>query len=133
MLLHNNWQPRFVVNGCTTAPFSKAKQTGLKRLQMSQRKTFKHWKVTAENKQATTICETIIDNLGERHNPHIILGEREVGKSHLLHATGRVPCAILMGMFVFYERLNYLEKILYHTIGMKGLPPVRCCFWTISI
>ena len=26
-----------------------------KRLQMSQRKTFKHWKVTAENKQATTI------------------------------------------------------------------------------
>ena len=60
-----------------------------KRLQVSQRKTFKHWKITAENKQATTICESIIDNLGERHNPHVILGEREVGKSHLLHATGQ--------------------------------------------
>jgi chromosomal replication initiation ATPase DnaA len=60
-----------------------------KRLEISQRKTFKHWKVNAENNQATMVCESIIDNLGERHNPHIIVGDREVGKSHLLQATGQ--------------------------------------------
>ena len=59
------------------------------RLELHQRKTFKHWKVTPENAQATKVCESIIDHLGERHNPHIIIGEKEVGKSHLLQATGQ--------------------------------------------
>ena len=59
------------------------------RLKLNERKTFKHWKVTPENSHATKVCESIVDNLGERHNPHILLGEREVGKSHLLHATGQ--------------------------------------------
>ena len=60
-----------------------------KRLEMSQKKTFKNWKVIPENRQSSTVCESIIDHLGQRHNPHIIVGEREVGKSHLLHATGQ--------------------------------------------
>ena len=59
------------------------------RLELSQRKTFKQWKVTPENEQATSVCESIIDHLGERHNPHIIIGASEVGKSHLLNATGQ--------------------------------------------
>ena len=59
------------------------------RLEVNQRKTFKTWKVIPENKQSSTVCESIIDHLGQRHNPHIIVGEREVGKSHLLHATGQ--------------------------------------------
>ena len=59
------------------------------RLELSQRKTFKQWKVTPENEQATGVCESIIDHLGERHNPHIIIGASEVGKSHLLNATGQ--------------------------------------------
>ena len=59
------------------------------RLEMSQRKTFKNWKVIPENRQSSMVCESIIDHLGQRHNPHIIVGEREVGKSHLLHATGQ--------------------------------------------
>ena len=59
------------------------------RLEMNQRKTFKQWRVNAENNQSTIICESIIDHLSERHNPHIIIGGREVGKSHLLHATGQ--------------------------------------------
>ena len=59
------------------------------RMELNQRKTFKQWKVTAENRQATSVCESIVDHLGERHNPHIIIGEGEVGKSHLLHATGQ--------------------------------------------
>jgi len=59
------------------------------RLDSSHRKTFKNWKVIPENKQSSIVCESIIDHLGQRHNPHIIVGEREVGKSHLLHATGQ--------------------------------------------
>lgn len=59
------------------------------RLELSQRKTFKQWKVTPENKQPTRVCESIIDHLGERHNPHIIIGASEVGKSHILNATGQ--------------------------------------------
>lgn len=59
------------------------------RLELSQRKTFKQWKVTPENEQATRVCESIIDHLGERHNPHLIIGTTEVGKSHLLNATGQ--------------------------------------------
>ena len=59
------------------------------RLELSQRKTFKHWKVTPENELATQVCESIIDHLGERHNPHLIIGTSEVGKSHLLNATGQ--------------------------------------------
>ena len=59
------------------------------RLELNQRKTFKQWKVTPENEQATRVCESIIDHLGERHNPHIIIGASEVGKSHLLNATGQ--------------------------------------------
>ena len=59
------------------------------RLEMSQRKTFKQWNVNAENNQATMVCESIIDHLGDRHNPHIIIGVNETGKSHLLHATGQ--------------------------------------------
>ncbi|MGB0787013.1 MAG: DnaA ATPase domain-containing protein [Candidatus Poseidoniaceae archaeon] len=59
------------------------------RLELSQRKTFKQWKVTPENEQATSVCESIIDHLGERHNPHLIVGASEVGKSHLLNATGQ--------------------------------------------
>tara|TARA_Y100000589_G_scaffold56533_1_gene46766 strand:- start:6004 stop:7830 length:1827 start_codon:yes stop_codon:yes gene_type:complete len=59
------------------------------RLELRQRKTFKQWKVTPENEQATSVCESIIDHLGERHNPHLIIGANEVGKSHLLNATGQ--------------------------------------------
>ena len=59
------------------------------RLMLSQRKTFKQWKVTPENEPATRVCESIIDHLGERHNPHLIIGASEVGKSHLLNATGQ--------------------------------------------
>ena len=59
------------------------------RLELSQRKTFKQWKVTPENNQATGVCESIIDHLGQRHNPHLIIGASEVGKSHLLNATGQ--------------------------------------------
>jgi len=59
------------------------------RLELSQRKTFKQWKVTPENEQATRVCESIIDHLGERHNPHLIIGTTEVGKSHLLNAIGQ--------------------------------------------
>ena len=59
------------------------------RLETNQRATFKTWKVIPENKQSSTVCESVIDHLGQRHNPHIIVGEREVGKSHLLHATGQ--------------------------------------------
>ena len=59
------------------------------RLEMNQRKTFKQWNVNAENNQATMVCESIIDHLGDRHNPHIIIGTNDTGKSHLLHATGQ--------------------------------------------
>ncbi len=59
------------------------------RLELSQRKTFKQWKVTPENNRSTEVCESIIDHLGERHNPHVIIGASEVGKSHLLNATGQ--------------------------------------------
>ena len=59
------------------------------RLETNQRTTFKTWKVIPENKQSSTVCESVIDHLGQRHNPHIIVGGREVGKSHLLHATGQ--------------------------------------------
>ena len=59
------------------------------RLELSQRKTFKQWKVTPENSQATGVCESIINHLGDRHNPHLIIGAGEVGKSHLMNATGQ--------------------------------------------
>ena len=59
------------------------------RLELSQHKTFKHWKVNPENERATRVCESIINHLGERHNPHLIIGTSEVGKSHLLNATGQ--------------------------------------------
>lgn len=59
------------------------------RLPTSQRKTFKQWNVNAENEHATMACESIIDHLGRRHNPHVIIGAPEAGKSHLLHATGQ--------------------------------------------
>ena len=59
------------------------------RLTMTQRKTFKQWNVNTENEHATKACESIVDHLGRRHNPHIIIGSPEVGKSHLLHATGQ--------------------------------------------
>ena len=59
------------------------------RVTMSQRKTFKQWNVNTENEHATKTCESIIDHLGRRHNPHVIVGSPEVGKSHLLHATGQ--------------------------------------------
>ena len=59
------------------------------RLELNQRKTFKQWKATPENEQATRVCESIIDHLGERHNPHLLIGSSEVGKSHLLNATGQ--------------------------------------------
>lgn len=85
-----------------------------KRLEMSQRKTFKQWKVNAENNQATMACESIIDHLGERHNPHLIIGTSEVGKSHLLHATGQ-------------SALRYFDgdvRILRATelVGMDAIP-----------
>ena len=59
------------------------------RLSIAQHKTFKQWNVNGENEQATRVCEAIVDHLGRRHNPHIILGGSESGKSHLLHATGQ--------------------------------------------
>ena len=59
------------------------------RLQRNQQKTFKQWQVNPENQQSTNVCESIVDNLGKRHNPHLIVGEHGVGKSHLLHATGQ--------------------------------------------
>ena len=76
------------VNGCIIQRLVQP-DTLAQRLELSQRKTFKQWKVTPENEQATSVCESIIDHLGERHNPHIIIGASEVGKSHLLNATGQ--------------------------------------------
>lgn len=58
-------------------------------LQISEKNTFKQWRVYRENKGSTQACEVIIDQLGNRINPLLIIGPNGTGKSHLLHATGQ--------------------------------------------
>lgn len=58
-------------------------------LQISEKNTFKQWRVYRENKGSTQACEVIIDQLGNRINPLLIIGQNGTGKSHLLHATGQ--------------------------------------------
>tara|TARA_Y100000994_G_scaffold247946_1_gene254466 strand:+ start:4771 stop:6615 length:1845 start_codon:yes stop_codon:yes gene_type:complete len=58
-------------------------------LQISEKKTFKQWRVYGENKASTQACEVIIDRLGNQINPLLIIGPNGTGKSHLLHATGQ--------------------------------------------
>ena len=58
-------------------------------LQISQKKTFKQWRVYGENRGPTQACEAIIDQLGSQMNPLLMIGLHGTGKSHLLHATGQ--------------------------------------------
>ena len=58
-------------------------------LQINQKKTFKQWRVSGENKGPTQACEAIIDQLGSQMNPFLMIGPHGTGKSHLLHATGQ--------------------------------------------
>ena len=55
-------------------------------LEKSSQKTFRTWTTIKENQLATSICEKIIDGIGQA-NPIIISGPENSGKSHLLHAT----------------------------------------------
>ena len=93
------------VNGCIIQRPCPARHWP-QRLELSQRKTFKQWKVTPENEQTTSVCESIIDHLGERHNPHIIIGASEVGKVTCSMQLDRAPCGISMVMFASFVPPN---------------------------
>ena len=48
--------------------------------------TFKNWVTVVENRRATQLAEGVVDSPGKGLNPLLIIGDRETGRSHLIHA-----------------------------------------------
>ena len=57
-----------------------------KKLGFETHNTFKHWVTVVENRRATQLAEGVIDSPGQGLNPLLIIGDRETGRSHLVHA-----------------------------------------------
>ena len=57
-----------------------------KKLGFETYNTFKHWVTVVENRRATQLAEGVIDSPGQGLNPLLIIGDRETGRSHLIHA-----------------------------------------------
>ncbi|MBR95350.1 MAG: hypothetical protein CMA81_00810 [Euryarchaeota archaeon] len=57
-----------------------------KKLVFETHNTFKQWVTVVENRRATQLAEGVIDSTGNGLNPMLIVGARETGRSHLIHA-----------------------------------------------
>lgn len=57
-----------------------------KKLDFESHHTFKHWVTVVENRRATQLAEGVVDSPGDGLNPLLIIGDRETGRSHLVHA-----------------------------------------------
>ena len=57
-----------------------------KKLDFESHHTFKHWVTVVENRRATQLAEGVVDSPGNGLNPLLIIGDRETGRSHLVHA-----------------------------------------------
>ncbi len=57
-----------------------------KKLDFETHNTFKQWVTVVENRRATQLAEGVIDSTGNGLNPLLIVGARETGRSHLIHA-----------------------------------------------
>jgi chromosomal replication initiation ATPase DnaA len=57
-----------------------------KKLDFESHHTFKHWVTVVENRRATQLAEGVVDSPGNELNPLLIIGDRETGRSHLVHA-----------------------------------------------
>jgi chromosomal replication initiation ATPase DnaA len=57
-----------------------------KKLDFESHHTFKHWVTVVENRRATQLAEGVVDSPGKGLNPLLIIGDRETGRSHLVHA-----------------------------------------------
>ena len=57
-----------------------------KKLVFETHNTFKQWVTVVENRRATQLAEGVIDSTGNGLNPMLIVGARETGRAHLIHA-----------------------------------------------